>query len=78
VFFLIKFTRKPLRFFGLIGSTVWRGVRDHPVPGDLPDLDFGGSDRPLLPWESRSWSWGFRASRSACSARSSSSRTPGA
>lgn len=50
VFFLIKFTRKPLRFFGLIGSVAFGiGLLITLYLGLYRILGFGGiADRPLL------------------------------
>jgi hypothetical protein len=50
VFFLFKFTRKPLRFFGLVGSTLFiAGAIVVGYLGLYRLLDFGGiAGRPLL------------------------------
>ena len=50
VFFLFKFTKKPLRFFGLVGSALFMGGSLITVYlGIYRVLGYGGiADRPLL------------------------------
>ena len=50
IFFLIKFTKKPLRFFGLVGSTLFGlgVVITAYIVGERLFLDTALADRPAL------------------------------